>query len=234
MRNPKWTRDELILALDLYFRHPPTKINSNHPEIIQLSELLNDLPVHPKKDDFQKFRNPNGVYMKLCNFLRLDPSYQGKGLQAGGKLEEEIWEEFAYDRNRLAQIAASIKENASSIPRPSIGDVPEDDEFQEGRVLTRLHKLRERSPSIVKKKKELVLRQKGKLLCEACGFDFEKKYGKIGRGFAECHHIKPISHLKAGQKTKLDDLCILCSNCHRMIHRTKPMLPLEEFKKILR
>ncbi len=234
MRNPKWTRDELILALDLYFRNPPGKISSDHPEIVQLSALLNQLPVHPQKEKFQKFRNPNGVYMKLCNFLRFDPNYSGKGLQAGGKLEEEIWNEFAGNRTKLAQIAASIRENAQYISRPQIGDIPDDEEFQEGKVLTRLHKFRERSPSITKKKKESVLNQKGKLLCEACGFDFEKKYGTLGRGFAECHHMKPLAELRANQKTKLSDLCILCSNCHRMIHRTKPMVSLEEFKKILR
>lgn len=79
MRNPKWTRDELILALDLYFRCDPLKTNKSDPEIIALSDLLNSLPIHPQKAEFEKFRNPNGVYMKLCNFLRLDPDYSGAG-----------------------------------------------------------------------------------------------------------------------------------------------------------
>jgi len=61
MKNPKWTRDELILALDLYFRCPPNKTNKDNPEIIALSELLNSLPIHPQKAAYGKFRNPNGV-----------------------------------------------------------------------------------------------------------------------------------------------------------------------------
>ena len=231
MRNPKWTRDELILALDLYFRCSPTKTNKNHPEIIELSKLLNSLPVHPIKEGFEKFRNPTGVYMKLCNFLRFDPEYKGKGLQAGGKLEKEIWNEFVNNKSRLSNIASSIKANAPFISHPTEGGVPEDEEFEEGRILTCVHKLRERSPSIVKKKKESILRQNGKLVCEACGFDFEEKYGLLGKGFAECHHIKPLSELKGNERTKLNDLCILCSNCHRIIHRTKPMLSLQEFKR---
>jgi 5-methylcytosine-specific restriction protein A len=73
MRNPKWTRDELILALDLYFRCTPLKTNKDHHEIVKLSNILNSLPIHPKKLEYEKFRNPNGVYMKLCNFLWFDP-----------------------------------------------------------------------------------------------------------------------------------------------------------------
>jgi predicted HNH restriction endonuclease len=32
----------------------------------------------------------------------------------------------------------------------------------------------------------------------------------------------------------LDDLAIVCSNCHRMIHRTRPMMSVEEFRELLR
>ena len=59
-------------------------------------------------------------------------------------------------------------------------------------------------------------------MCEACGFDFEQTYGNLGKDFAECHHSKPVSELKPGEKTKLTDLRIVCANCHRMIHRVRP------------
>jgi hypothetical protein len=45
-RNPPWQRDELILALDLYFRHPPHAVSQTHPEVIAVSEMLNALPIH--------------------------------------------------------------------------------------------------------------------------------------------------------------------------------------------
>ncbi|MEK7395496.1 MAG: HNH endonuclease, partial [Candidatus Poribacteria bacterium] len=71
--------------------------------------------------------------------------------------------------------------------------------------------------------------------CMACDFDFEKKYGERGKGFIEIHHIKPVSEL--GGNTKVDpatDLVVVCSNCHRMIHRKKnKVLSLEELKKII-
>ena len=70
-RNPNWARDELILALDLYFRvNFPSHTSKSNTEIVQLSELLNALPIHAKSEQQKTFRNPNSVYMKLCNFLR--------------------------------------------------------------------------------------------------------------------------------------------------------------------
>jgi 5-methylcytosine-specific restriction enzyme A len=56
-------------------------------------------------------------------------------------------------------------------------------------------------------------------------------YGEIGSGFIECHHNKPISELTGEQKSKLSDLSIVCSNCHKMIHRSKPLLVVDELKK---
>lgn len=111
-RNPNWSREELILALDLYFRLGPGRFSAADPEVISLSEVLNSLPLHSMRPDAQRFRNPNGVNMKLCNFLRLDPSYRGKGLQRGAKLEEGIWAEFASNRERLSAHAAEIRRTA--------------------------------------------------------------------------------------------------------------------------
>src|SRR6266849_6486492 len=91
LRNPKWSRDERILALDLYFRHHPTKIKQNHPAVVQLSEILNKLGARLGCVQNKKFRNPNSVYMKLCNFLRFDPDYHGTGLQHSGRLDEQVW-----------------------------------------------------------------------------------------------------------------------------------------------
>ena len=68
--------------------------------------------------------------------------------------------------------------------------------------------------------------------CKACGFDFEAKYGSIGKEFIEAHHLTPISELK-GRKLTLDakkDFTVLCSNCHRMIHRTAFVHSVHEFR----
>lgn len=98
----------MILALDLYFRVNPVHTSDKNPEIVQLSELLNTLPIHPTSSHLEKFRNANGVYMKLCNFLRFDPDYEGSGLLRGGKLEEDVWNEFASNKDALREAAKAI------------------------------------------------------------------------------------------------------------------------------
>jgi predicted HNH restriction endonuclease len=108
-----------------------------------------------------KFRNANGVYMKLCNFLRLDPSYKGAGLQRGGKSEKVIWNEFAQDHKCLSSIATAIR-NGSQYVSPPKDEVDaaaeEEEEFPEGRILTQLHKRRERNPKLVQKKRKRFLK----------------------------------------------------------------------------
>lgn len=67
--------------------------------------------------------------------------------------------------------------------------------------------------------------------CQACGFDFTSKYGELGTEFIEAHHLKPFSSLK-GRKVSLDpkiDFGVLCSNCHRMIHKTELTSNIKEF-----
>ncbi len=237
-RNPNWTRDELILALDLYCRVNPLHTDEKHPDIVALSQLLNRLPIHPRVDKQEEFRNPNGVYMKLCNFLRLDPDYHGKGLESGSKLEELVWQEFASDRDRLAQTAQAIRNSYLSLAVPTNEQeadelVGEDEEFPEGRVLTRVHRQRERNASLVAKKKARVLQSTGKLACEVCAFDFAQFYGDLGNGFAECHHNRPLSELRSVEGTKLADLSIVCANCHRVLHRVRPWLTIEQLKNRL-
>ena len=57
--------------------------------------------------------------------------------------------------------------------------------------------------------------------CEVCEFAFEDMYGPLGQDFIEVHHKRPLASLDAGAEVEfgLDDFAVLCSNCHRMIHR---------------
>lgn len=71
------------------------------------------------------------------------------------------------------------------------------------------------------------------LPCFVCGFSFSKNYGKHGDKFIEAHHLTPISELTEETKTKLEDIVLVCSNCHKMIHRFRPWLNIDELKNIL-
>ena len=236
-RNPTWSRDELILTLDLYVQfkgNPPGKTSKN---ILDLSDLLNkmDAQIGNRKADF---RNPNGVYMKVMNFRRFDPVYtsQGKkGLERGGRLEAEVWSDFISRPQLLAETANAIRLNVTKgVPiEPSSSEDDEEFEAEEGKVLTRVHFSRERNRKLVEQKKAAALKKDGKLSCEVCSFDFEAHYGTRGRGFIEAHHVKPVHTLKPGDKTRLEDLALLCSNCHRMVHAKRPWFDLERLRKLL-
>jgi predicted HNH restriction endonuclease len=129
------------------------------------------------------------------------------------------------------------RQNAGSIPTTQeMRDLdpylePKDLAAPEGRLLWKIHLERERNPALVKKKKRTVLRATGSLACEVCGFDFFKTYGQLGREFAECHHRTPLSLLAGIRDTRLEDLDIVCANCHRMLHRGK--LTIAELQNLL-
>ncbi len=92
------------------------------------------------------------------------------------------------------------------------------------------HFRRERDRSLVEQKKAAVLNESGRLRCEACGFDFREAYPAIGIDFAEVHHNQPLSDVLTETVTRLEDLSLLCANCHRMIHRTQPLNSVAEFR----
>jgi 5-methylcytosine-specific restriction enzyme A len=218
-RNPPWARDELILALDLYFRQFPKIGDAAHPELIALSTILNAMPFHPTRPDTRQFRNPAGVAMKLNNFRSLDPTYQGTGLSHGSKADKDVWDEFAQDRERLHAVAVAIRACVAAADATSPALDEEEYTAAEGEILLRQHRLRERDRSLVRKKKDQASRRHGVLRCEGCGFVFQDVYGELGEGFIECHHTIPLAHLRPGQLTRLQDLALVCSNCHRMLHR---------------
>ncbi len=88
--------------------------------------------------------------------------------------------------------------------------------FPEGKLKEKLHIARERNQELVRLAKVRAMSRDGSLECACCGFDFHEKYGEVGRGFIEAHHTKPISELhEDGEETKVEDLALVCSNCHR-------------------
>ena len=74
--------------------------------------------------------------------------------------------------------------------------------------------------------------------CKVCGFNFEQKYGERGKGYIEAHHIVPFADLvKEPEPVTLNpktDFVVVCANCHRMLHRTKPAMLPDQLKNILK
>lgn len=235
MANPDWTRDEVILALDLYFRAGKRQLPSTDAEVIRLSDLLRRLPFHATDERSESFRNPTGISMILGNFLGVDPAYPGKGLRRHNQLQEQVWKDFAENPALLHRTAEAIVHELKQMSQPAqaLQHCIDEDVFPEGMLLTRLHLARERSRAAVARKKRAVLNQTGRLECEACGFDFAQTYGTLGEGFTECHHSLPLADLPFARQTRLTDLVIVCANCHRMLHRARPALSVNELRDLL-
>lgn len=238
-RNPDWSTDEHILALDLYFKNRGKLLDDKHPEIISLSNFLRTLAVMTGVIGKENFRNANGVAMKLANFSRLDPLMQERGLTglpSGNKTEKVLWEMYESKPEALSEVAMAIKASVSQaaeiVKTPTTADSYEV-EAEEGKILTKLHQYRERDRSIIKKKKEQYLKLFGKLKCEVCEFDYKSVYGERGNEFIEVHHIRPLHTLHENSKTRLDDLALVCANCHRMIHAKRPWLSIEELRQLV-
>jgi len=238
-KNPKWTRQETILALNLYLQEPGIRFREpEDPAVVELSELLNRYHRSIGTPQTSDLRNPNGVSMKLGNFMRLDPEVEGSGLPNGARLEEEVWNFYAKNHDLLRREAAllieHIKADISSANTSLLPDLESDEDLEsEGDPRTFVHRSYERKSGNRRKKIDSFKKRGLSIDCECCGFDFEKTYGDRGRDFIEVHHAVPVSELGTDQKLRLRDLRLLCSNCHRMVHRRKPWLSVEEVQSLI-
>jgi hypothetical protein len=112
---------------------------------------------------------------------------------------------------------------------PPAGGVMTATEFPEGAILEAIHRRRERNPALVSAAKARFRAKHGRLFCEACGFDFNDVYRDE---YIEAHHKEPLSNFSGSVNTTIDDLVMVCANCHRMFHRTRPWLSsIEEFQR---
>lgn len=109
----RWSRDEHLLAFDLYCRTPFGRMHHSNPDVVKLAALLG--------------RTPGSIALKLGNFARLDPSLKNRGIGGmshGAKGEEEIWNEFMHDPEALAVEAAGLRSERSSEPPERVDPTP--------------------------------------------------------------------------------------------------------------
>lgn len=234
-RGPTWERDEIILACDLVHRNGWKGLNARDPQVIELSELLQRLPIHPLQVRGPKFRNPNGVARKTADLATHHPDYQGPSTK-GGAGDLVVLQEFLDDAPRMSATAAAIRIAVQSGQFvDELDDIPDvdtlDGEAIEGRLLERRHFSRERDRKLRQKKIDEYLSTNSRLVCHTCGFDFHAAYGTHGEGYIECHHVVPL-HASGETRTRLKDLVLICANCHRMIHRRSPWLTPDQLLEL--
>ncbi len=132
------------------------------------------------------------------------------------KLIEQIWYDAKLDDEPTVQDVIEIREDEQA--------------YSEGRIVTRTVKQRQRSRSLVKDAKQQFLEKHGRLFCEVCGFDYSDIYGI---DYIEAHHKRAIADYDEDDETVIEDLAMLCANCHRMIHSQIPPLSIDELKKLI-
>lgn len=121
------------------------------------------------------------------------------------------------------------------VDRLEVAIAIEDDEsaYPEGKERYSQHRSYERDSNLAKKAKKKRLHSTGKLQCDVCSCDFRVMYGELGKGFIEAHHTVPVAKLRGKRKTNLSEMALVCSNCHRMLHRGETLLSIKELRSII-
>lgn len=128
-----WTKDELILAINLYCKLPFGKMHKGNTQIIELAELID--------------RSPSSIARKLGNFASFDPTLRARGIRgltATSKLDEEVWNEFYNDwENRLIAsehlLAKAKGTTIDKINNIDFSDLPKEGKEKERIVKTRVN-----------------------------------------------------------------------------------------------
>ncbi len=113
-----WTRQELLLAFNLYCKLPFGQFDHRNPHIIRLAQIIN--------------RTPSAVSMKLSNFASFDPLHQArgvKGLSNASVADRAAWAEFTSDWTRFAEESEQLLESLSQqeeaiISQPDFLEIP--------------------------------------------------------------------------------------------------------------
>lgn len=224
-----WTRDEIILACDLVWSNGWRALDGSRAEVSDLSELLRQSPLHPVEGRPPAFRNPAGVGRKTSDIATRHPAYTGKPTR-GNRIDQEVLQEFLARPEEMHQIAVSIRKVIldGAVVYSDLGVLEgllEDElEAREGRLLRSWQVKRERDPKLRLRKIQQVKQRGEAVACAVCSFDFFVAYGERGRDYIEVHHVLPL-HVSGETKTGLADLELLCSNCHRIIHRGPWLTP---------
>ena len=70
------------------------------------------------------------------------------------------------------------------------------------------------------------------LHCYCCGFSFEEFYGALAKDFGIIHHLDPLGYSEGqARETSVEDVRVVCANCHYMLHRQDPPLRIDELRR---
>lgn len=126
-----WTREELILAINLYCKLPFGRLHKLNPEVINLANLIG--------------RTPSSIAYKLVNFASLDPSLKARGIKGASNasnLDREIWKEFFNNWDELPFESEKLLAEKEHTTVEKLNSIPENDLPKEGKTREQIVKVR--------------------------------------------------------------------------------------------
>lgn len=222
MGNASFTRDEVILALDILYAGDRNSFSPTSKNVIELSDLLKRLPVHPlEKKKRITFRSPTGISRQVNLFVRC--CKLGEKHPNVGKMFFEVAFDYEDDHQAIHNIAAAIRRNEKAYTT-LFGNVAENIGFPEGVLLGHLHRIIETKANAAYPKDTA---------CGICGLRPSIQYsGEFN--LLELHLMIPPEELDSDEKYDVTQYITVCPTCHSALHRYRPWRSKENCEDILR
>ena len=226
IKQPEWTIDETLLAVDTYFQIGDVrKITDTNPFIIELSNILQELPIHKEKDEI--FRNFIGVELTLKSIAALDKKAK-YSMRAASKMQERV---FNYYNNKKELLRVIVKSIKNCLPLIFNYDKKINTPFYlMGNILFQQHKYLENSQ--VAKSLYIDSIQRMKSICNYCGIDLYKKYGVNGFEMVEFHFFENLTNYYRNMEPLQSKFTQLCPNCHKFSHLYLENFTIGEYDSI--
>ena len=220
MASAKFTRDEVILALDALYSSKNERLYAESEEMAELSALLNRLPIHPIENRREDFRTPTGIAAQLYRFQRA--LMTGVNKNNVGLLFFDINCEFYNRHIELHNIALAIRRNEEYFAI-DYGNHLEDYGFPEGILLGHLHRIIEMRDGAKFDHKEY---------CEVCSIKPELYYKPCG-SLLQSHLLTAPAELDGKKKYGTECFITVCPTCHAVLHRLRPWRTRDNCGEIL-
>ncbi len=221
MANVAFTRDEVILTLDVLY-NSGEKITANSKAIFDLSNTLNSLPIHAESNMPANFRNPAGLYNQIMRFCS---GYSEKSKTWNvGTLFFKVDKEFSGRHDELHYVAEAIKRNQSYYEEAKFGNPAECDDFPEGALLGHLHR-------VIEQRDGAKLNASNR--CEICQLKPEQIYKSCGTLLKNHLLVQPTA-MDAQQTYSVGNFITVCPCCHAVLHKRRPWVNRANMEDILR
>jgi len=229
MRQPNWTVNEVIIAVDTYFEIGDVKdINSNNPLVIELSELLKALPIHKNKDN--TFRNVASIEMNLKCIASLDENAK-YSMRTTTILQGEVYNYYREKKMYLHKIANAIK---ACLPLPFDYYEPLDSHnLMMGNILYLYHLYLENKTKTSRTLTEDFYNRR-KSNCACCGIDLSLFFGEKGFELIEQHYTEEIINYHNNMDILPGKFTALCPACHKLAHSSPDLFQLSNLKNIVK